>query len=369
MGAVEHIVYTLTSVVIAFVALCVLTPIAGVDYAYRVNFLSTHEYQPATVSNKVKLKSMNTKADIFNVVTTDCHVLTLEHLLRPNKGNKRPLLLLTNVPSMALPLVFLDTHDVWIGYGRMSSYADHMSFSTSDVEFWDSWSAQDIISLDYPAFISYIKNITEWSGPIDVAGFGYNATLLMRMVTNGNPVPSTINKIVLLDPMDSGSSILRNFWLNAICSLPWELLCGLECFRLHFVDFKDLAFDYIEKLATPLLPVVHIFNWIQRCLLVYLLYCDDYKWDNYKQNDLVDSLPGLCSLKKSFELFKNVPSITVGAQDFNSELLILQSKFTKTPTEDGHQKTNRILYHHFDFVYANDVSSIIQPKLDAFFST
>lgn len=371
----ERVLYTVASVLLGVALMSVLTPIAALDYQYRVKFLSRHEYQPQTVSNKIKLKSSVTKIEVFQVLTEDNYVLTLKHIvttLSSSSVQKRPLLLLTNVPSMALPLVFMKTHDVWIGYGRLSNHSEHISLTTADIEYWKSFTFNDIIAIDYPKLISFIKNLTSWAGDdkIDIAAFGYNATLMSLFLKDGkSPQIKSINKIVLLDPMDSKLPVLKNVWLKIVCSFPWEILCGFENFRLHFIVLKDSIFNYIESEAKILIPIVYCYNWIQRCILVYLLHCDDYKWNNYKENDLVDSLPGLNSLKKTFEHFTSPVDISIEPTNPNfNNCLILKSKFTKDKTPNTNEKVNRILYHHFDFVYANDINSIIHKKLSTFFS-
>lgn len=373
MILIERIVYTLVSFILGALILTLLTPIAALDYQYRVKFLARHEYQPESVSNKVKLKNLNNKIEVFQLLTEDNYVLTLKHYVNHSNVNKRPLLLLTNIPSMSLPLVFLHSHDVWIGYGRLSNLPNHLSISTSDVEFWDSWSYKDIISIDYPKFISFITNLTNWHDEgIDIAAFGYNATLVSLFLKEGKSSQlNSINKIVLLNPMDSNIPLLKNIWLKFVCLLPWKILCGCENLRVHFMDLKDLTFSFIELEARILMPIVYTYNWIQRCLLVHVLHCDDYKWNDYKKNDLVDSLPSLNSLKKTFEHFKFGVDVFVETTNLNlNKCLILKSKFNYEDEDilNLNETVSGVLYHHFDFVYANDINSIIHKKLSNFFS-
>lgn len=374
---VRKYIFAFLSLAVTMAIMIVLVPLAAIDYAYRVKFLSHHEYEQPEPEDHLLPNT-----ELFHVLTEDGFVLTLKHIVRTHNEDaqaklKKPLLLLSNVPSTTLPLVFIKSHDVWIGYGRMSNHSDHVSLSTSDTQFWDSWDPEDMTRFDYPKFISFVQKLTNWREPIDVAAFGFNATLICSLLKSDNQRPeylqTQINKIVLLDPMDSKEPGFHSFWLQLVSLMPLDLLCGFECFRLHFIDVKDMIFTFIQKYATFLIPVVNSYNWIQRCLLVYLLECNDYKWQNYKENELLDSLPSLNSLKKTFEYFKTGPHTDTNLNDLDFEnLMILKSKFSreertnllKQPTDE---KIDMVLYHHFDFVYANDIHHIITKKLLTFF--
>jgi len=265
--------------------------------------------------------------ETHHVTTEDGYILTLFRMPygRYNGNSTRPRIpihlqhglldssftWIVNMPNESLSYILADAgFDVWMGNNRGNTYSKkHVTLKPDQKEFWQfSW--DQMARYDFPAFVTYIKNVTGFS-QIGYVGHSEGTLQVFAGLSQNPSFADNLFSFVAFGPIATVGHI-TNFFLRALADFDVDEL---------FVLLGDKQFLPSTKVMNDVFPIVCRDD-PGICDDVIEFICGKHKgaFNNSRMQVVAAHEPGGTSVQNIVHFSQGVRKDTFQMYDYGSDL-------------------------------------------------